>query len=398
MCPQSYNKSYTLNDLLTRFQYVRDLDSNPETKIISLLGTVDSQAAILTVEKTHFIHNETIRKQSIHPPWTRINSYRSSKNEYHPVKKHDNEIMLVSDEELGIRKPYATEFYLLDGVVDLNELTSNENYYWALALIKENIDENPTAKISFIWPATDVHIRRYDQQKLHIVKETPDMYQRIVKPFIDEMTSGHKLDWVYKILYENTEDSRIIYKQYNELQKDDAFILLPDTRWDGQTLESLYLVALMYRDDIKSIRDFRPEHRDWLIRINRLLKSVIPPCYNYAVHADELRIFIHYQPSYYHLHIHVVHIKHPGLSGGLHDGKAIQIDDAIEHLTFLGENGWMDACITYTIGENHPLWQKGLKDEVQRQLKEANIEEPPPIINSLYSLEKPTRMGAKVSL
>lgn len=383
MCPQSYNRSYTLRDLLQKFEFIRNLDSNPETKIVSLLGTIDSRDAILTAEKTHFIHNDTIRRQSIHPPLMTINSYKDPKKECHFFKTNDNKVKPVSDDELGMRDPCASEFSFVKGVVELKELTSNDNFHWALAVLREHIDENPTAKISVIWPATDVHIRRYDQQKLHIVKETPEMYQTIVKPFINEMSTFKKLEWVYKILYENSEQGRIIYKHYNELNANDGFILLPDTRWDGETLESLYLVALMYRNDIKSIRDFRPQHKDWLIKINSLLKSVIPPCYNYAIRADELRIFIHYQPSYYHLHVHVVHIKHPGLSGGLHDGKAIQIDDAIEYLDFLGSDGWNAASITYTIGENHPLWGRGLKDEVQKQLKEVNINEPPKVINSI---------------
>ena len=48
----------------------------------------------------------------------------------------------------------------------------------------------------------------------------------------------------------------------------------------------------------------------------------------YGVQADQLRIFVHYQPSYYHFHVHVCHV---GLtvSAGMAVGKAYLLDDII---------------------------------------------------------------------
>lgn len=47
----------------------------------------------------------------------------------------------------------------------------------------------------------------------------------------------------------------------------------------------------------------------------------------YAIQASELRLWVHYQPSYYHLHVHIAHIQYSG--SGLHAGKAILLDDII---------------------------------------------------------------------
>ena len=47
----------------------------------------------------------------------------------------------------------------------------------------------------------------------------------------------------------------------------------------------------------------------------------------YGVPGQELRLWCHYQPSYYHLHVHCAHVKWDG--SGLQVGKAILLDDII---------------------------------------------------------------------
>lgn len=39
-----------------------------------------------------------------------------------------------------------------------------------------------------------------------------------------------------------------------------GFILLPDLKWNGTTLENLYLLAIVITKDIKSLRDLTSEH------------------------------------------------------------------------------------------------------------------------------------------
>lgn len=48
----------------------------------------------------------------------------------------------------------------------------------------------------------------------------------------------------------------------------------------------------------------------------------------YGVRADELRIYLHYQPSYYHLHVHFMHTKHDA-GAGMAAGKAHLLEDVI---------------------------------------------------------------------
>jgi m7GpppX diphosphatase len=47
----------------------------------------------------------------------------------------------------------------------------------------------------------------------------------------------------------------------------------------------------------------------------------------YGIAEDKLRIFVHYQPTYYHFHVHFVHTSYMG--GGTACGQAILLDDVI---------------------------------------------------------------------
>ena len=62
------------------------------------------------------------------------------------------------------------------------------------------------------------------------------------------------------------------------------------------------------------------------------------------------------QPTYYHFHVHVVHVA---LDAGATQavGKAFGLENIISQLECMAEGkGMADMSITYTIGENHDLW------------------------------------------
>jgi m7GpppX diphosphatase len=48
----------------------------------------------------------------------------------------------------------------------------------------------------------------------------------------------------------------------------------------------------------------------------------------YGLKRGAARFFIHYQPSYYHFHVHIVSLSNEGLSGA-DVGKAHLMDDVI---------------------------------------------------------------------
>ena len=67
------------------------------------------------------------------------------------------------------------------------------------------------------------------------------------------------------------------------------------------------------------------------------------------------------QPTYYHFHIHVVHVEH---DGGFTQatGKALGFENVIGQLENMAgdknEAGMEDVTLTYTLGEGSDLWKE----------------------------------------
>jgi hypothetical protein len=62
-------------------------------------------------------------------------------------------------------------------------------------------------------------------------------------------------------------------------------------------------------------------------------------------------------PSYYHLHIHIVHTDFHG-SDSMAVGKAWLLDDVLEQLPLLGPEGFKEKTMTVIVGEESDLWKK----------------------------------------
>ena len=76
--------------------------------------------------------------------------------------------------------------------------------------------------------------------------------------------------WVYNILEKKTEADRIVLEDPDpEL----GFVLLPDMKWDRKSIDQLYLVAIVHKHGIRSLRDLGSEHLPLLenIRTNGLV-------------------------------------------------------------------------------------------------------------------------------
>ena len=83
----------------------------------------------------------------------------------------------------------------------------------------------------------------------------------------------------------------------------------------------------------------------------------------YGLEEDQLKVYIHYQPTYYHFHIHVVHVELEATSTQA-VGKAIALEDIIGRLEMMredddrGEKGMADVTLRYTVGEEGELWRE----------------------------------------
>ncbi|CDH56795.1 scavenger mrna decapping enzyme [Lichtheimia corymbifera JMRC:FSU:9682] len=279
---------------LRKFKFTRILSHDTRNKLVYVLGNVDDQLAILSFERAQY-------DDSLIPE----------------LAKH---------------------------TCQLQDVVENNIYGWALG----NIDiKQPDTRIKIIYPATELHVKKYEQQDRRMIVETPTMYRDITRPYIQSLPS-ERTQWVTNILNGTSEADRIIYRD-NDPQN--GFVILPDMKWDG-TCESLYWVAIAFRNDITCLRDLTPAHIP-------LLKSIQKAAYekvkeNTNLDADQLRLFIHYQPSYYHFHVHITAIAFADAPGVV-AGQAHLLDSVIDNIEMYPEY-YQRATLPFVIGNNHPLY------------------------------------------
>ncbi len=246
----------------------------------------------------------------------------------------------------------------------LANLGANDIYYWFVAssgLIEHpgsssNSDEFADLKINLIYPCTEQHVAKYSKQGVRFVAETPQTYRDKVRPFMESKREQGRLNWVFNIIEGRKEVEDVIYRTPLGEAGDEGFLLLPDLNWDRRTLEALHLLGIVERRDIWSLRDLRKEHVPWLRHMRGKLIDAAVKVYP-SIDADQLKLYVHYPPTYYHFHIHIVHVQ---LEAGATQatGKAIGLESIIEQLESMGESkaGMEDVILYHTLGEASELW------------------------------------------
>lgn len=224
----------------------------------------------------------------------------------------------------------------------LKLIFQNDVYYNKLAMLPPELNE---IKTTVIYPAEDKHIKRWEAQPSTFINETPQMYNDITKPYIESQSLSNQ--WIYNILEHKKEVERIVFEDSDQ---ETGFILLPDIKWTGESLENLYLQALVKRRDISCMRELTGEHLPLLKNI--LEKGTNAISEKYGLASNKMRIYFHYQPSFYHLHVHFTALSF--VAPGTWAGKAHLLADVISNLE-IDDNYYKKATISYTVKDNHPL-------------------------------------------
>nr|XP_057918988.1 m7GpppX diphosphatase [Doryrhamphus excisus] len=178
-------------------------------------------------------------------------------------------------------------------------------------------------KATLVCPATEKHVNKYQRQESFLVEETAEDYQSITLPYIQKQSFS--VQWVYNILDKKAESERIMFEDPDpEL----GFVLLPDFKWDQKQLDDLYLIAITHQKNIKSLRDLTSEHLPLLQNIFQKAKEAIVK--HSSLPASKLRVYLHYQPSYYHLHVHFTKLGYEAPGCGVE--RAHLLADVIQNL------------------------------------------------------------------
>lgn len=302
------------NALITRFKFERLLNQDQGGRRIILQGKIGGQPALLIAERGAF----------------------------------------------GTDSYYLSSFSRL--LLHVTNLGENDIYRWYLAnSLPDNTLDQPTPpdiKMNLIYPCTDKHIKKYSFQQFRSVTETPEVYRKYVRPYMSNCREEGRLDWIFNIIEGRSEQENVLYRSQEE-NKNNDYLLLPDLNWDRKTIGNLHLLAIVERRDIWSARDLTKKHVSWLRNLRSTLASSVTKLYE-GVEDDMLKFYIHYQPTYYHFHVHIVHVNlDPVATQAI--GKALSLENMISQIeTMAGDDeaGMADVELTYTLGEASELWEQ----------------------------------------
>lgn len=213
--------------------------------------------------------------------------------------------------------------------------------------------------IELISPASPYQIARAMPSLGHVlIRETPELYDAVVKPYIRSIVvDGGSLSWIQNLIEVKKEKERL-------LANCEKFIINIDTKWrshppplstpreewyDHPSAVDLYCLGIVKGCGITCLRDLRGEHVS-------LLKDIMAEGLNairtvYGVSGDQIRIFIHYQPQFYHFHVHFTRLEN---ETGCSVERGHLVSDVIQNLEMDSEY-YCKRVITYKLKKGGAL-------------------------------------------
>jgi m7GpppX diphosphatase len=211
-----------------------------------------------------------------------------------------------------------------------------------------------------ISPATDSQVKRaMPAPAVRLVQETPALYEKVTLPYIRSIVEGGSLSWIQNIVDGTKEKERLL------LDTND-YILNIDTKWrshpdphtvprpnwlDHTAVSDLYCLAIVKANDVASLRDLTGDHLPILRSIVRECPAVIHEIYGVSI--DQLRIFCHYQPQFYHFHVHFTRLYN---EIGCQVERGHLLTDIIQNLE-MDSNYYSKRTISYKLPVTNKLYQ-----------------------------------------
>jgi len=256
------------------------------------------------------------------------------------VKDSDDPAVLIIE-----KLPFSED--IVKGV--LNEKSSVEQEFSNDIYGQYRVNPDPLynlVKANVVHPATHKHIAKYLSSPAHLVLETPQLYRAVTIPFLEK--EQFTLDWVYNVLEHKKEVERIIYE---DPDPDTGFIITPDFKWSGKQVEDLYCLAIVHKRGIKSLRDLNASHLPLLKNVlSGSLKAIKE---KYGLAASKVRAYLHYQPSYYHLHVHFTNVEYA--APGINTEKSHLLNTVISNIERDGSY-YKKADLTFLVREKDKLY------------------------------------------
>jgi m7GpppX diphosphatase len=212
--------------------------------------------------------------------------------------------------------------------------------------------------VELISPATHRQISRaMPSLGSTLIHETPQVYQAVVQPYIQSIVDGGSLGWINNIIQVKKEKERLLVNT-------DQFIINIDTKWRThppplttpreewyahESVQDLYCLGIVKQNGIASMRDLRGEHVPMLKDIQQQGFDAIESIY--GVKADQIKCFVHYQPQFYHFHVHFTRLEN---EIGSTVEKGHLVSDIVQNLE-MDSDFFQKRTIVYKLKKGVPL-------------------------------------------
>lgn len=212
--------------------------------------------------------------------------------------------------------------------------------------------------IELISPASAYQISRAMPSLGHVlVHETPELYNTVVKPYIKSIVDGGSLSWIQNVIEVKKEKERLLVDHAD-------FIINVDTKWRSHppplttprkewynhpSTVDLYCLGIAKKSDITCVRDLRKEHVPMLKEMEKEGLDAIKAVY--GVERDQIRVFVHYQPQFYHFHVHFTRLEN---EVGCAVERGHLMSDILQNLEMDSEY-YGKRIITYKLKKGTPL-------------------------------------------
>ena len=209
-----------------------------------------------------------------------------------------------------------------------------------------------------------------------LIQETPDFYQLVVRPYIQSVVDDPtSLGWIQHIVQSKKENERLLVDH-------EGFIVNIDTKWRShpdpnnvprerwrghESISDLYCLGIVKQQGIATMRDLTEQHLPLLNAMQEEGLAAIEKIY--GVPRDQIRCFVHYQPQFYHFHIHFTRLENE-IGSTVERGHLLS--DVIQNLESDGAF-YKKRTITYKLKKLTPL--HGLiREHLKLAVKEKSSE------------------------
>jgi len=105
--------------------------------------------------------------------------------------------------------------------------------------------------------------------------------------------------WIYNILDGVAEQEKVLFR-------DNKCVIIPTYTWDTKNANNLHILCIPLDTTLRTIRDLSKFDIPLLDHMKKVTLNIIET--KYGLKEENLKIFFHYNPSTYHLHIHFINI------------------------------------------------------------------------------------------